>query len=188
MLWQCNELEQICLVVSLHMWHLFLPLSLGEDLSPGGGIPSAGCSWWIHQSRHHHDAKSDKGGIERPRPSLKQLHSLCTQRALCVPPLTRRSSGGRTLPLCSLIALHRLPPFVVIVSLLCVLYGRASPRLPVKIGFPSWAAQMCVSLLCTDAWGCCVGGKRGEWDLPTVADSLCHFYLRLNVATWWFLN
>ena len=71
-----------------------------------------------------------------------------------------RSSGGRTLPLCSLTAhYHRLPPSLVIVSLLCVLlYGRASPCLMVKIEFPTWAAQciMCVSvsLLCKLGYAC----------------------------------
>lgn len=78
-----------------------------------------------------------------------QLHrTVCAQRTLCVLPLTRRSSAGRTLPLCSLTALHRLPPSLVVVSLLCVLYGRASPCLMVKIEFPTWAnlCIMCVSV------------------------------------------
>lgn len=68
---------------------------------------------------------------------VRRHGTVSAQRALCVLPLTRRSSGGRTLPLCSLTALHRLPPSLVIVSLLCVLYGRASPCLVVKIEFPT---------------------------------------------------
>lgn len=40
-----------------------------------------------------------------------------------------------------------IPPSLVVVSLLCVLYGRASPCLVVKIEFPTWVFVLCV-LVC----------------------------------------
>lgn len=98
------------------------------------------------------------------------------------------------------------PPSLVLVSLLCVLYGRTSPSLMIKIEFPTWAALciMCVSVSvpCTlpavrktviqmgacQAFWCCapllnVKNKHLNARRVLRRDKGCHFHSRLLSLT-----
>lgn len=67
---------------------------------------------------------------------------VCAWRALHFVPLACRTSVGRTFPLRALTVLCCLPPLLV--SLLCVLNGGASPLLMVKIEFLTGATLLYV--------------------------------------------
>lgn len=73
------------------------------------------------------------------------LHCSCGQSALCVPPLTCRSSGGRTLPLCSLTVLRcppRPPPCYSFPTLYAVWQSLALPE--GKNRFSHMSSSVCV--------------------------------------------
>lgn len=55
-----------------------------------------------------------------------------------------------------------LPPSLLVVSLLCVLYGRASPCLIVKIEFPTWAAR-CVKCVFALLVSICLQTSGDVW-------------------------
>lgn len=70
---------------------------------------------------------------KRDRQILVQGEGVFARKTLHVLPLACRTSVGRTFPLRALTVLCCRPPLFV--SLLCVLNGRASPLLMVKIEF-----------------------------------------------------